>query len=84
MHFRRIVTLTASFHAFSHFAPIEHNANIKLCPTGASTCALPLFCDRDLEINAMTLKVEDDLYNLKMYLHTENKAASLSHSKLRA
>jgi len=27
----------------------------------AQTCALPLFCDRDLEINPMTLKLEGDL-----------------------
>jgi len=55
---------------------------IKPCPRGAQTCALPLFCDRDLEINPMTLKFEDDLDILKMYPHTENEAASSSHSKL--
>jgi len=44
---------------------------------GAQTCALPLFCDRDLEI-----KLEGDLDILKMYLHTENEAASLKYSKL--
>jgi len=57
---------------------------IKLCPRGAQTCALLLFCDRDLEINCMTLKLEGDLYILKMYLHTENKAVSLRHPKLKA
>jgi len=56
---------------------------IKLCPRGAQTCALPLFCDRDLEINPMTLKLEGDRDILKMYFHTENVAASLRHSKLR-
>jgi len=30
----------------------------------------------------MTLKLEGDLNNLKMYFHTENEAASLRHSKL--
>jgi len=50
----------------------------------AQTCSLPLFFDRDLEINPMTLKVEGDLDILKMYLHTENEAVSLRHSKLRA
>jgi len=33
---------------------------------------LSLFCDRDLEINLMTLKPENDLDILNMYLHTEN------------
>jgi len=51
---------------------------------GAQTCALPLFCDRDLDINPMTLKLEGDLDILKMYVHTGNKAASLKHSKFRA
>jgi len=45
---------------------------IKLCPTGAQTCALPLFCNHDFEINSMILKLECDLDTLKMYLHTEN------------
>jgi len=57
---------------------------IKLCPRGAQTCALPLFCDRDLEINPMTLKLEGDLDILKTYPHTKNEAASLRHSKLSA
>jgi len=39
---------------------------IKLCPRGAQTCALPLFCDSDLEINPVTLKHEGDLDILKM------------------
>jgi len=30
----------------------------------------------------MTLKLERDLNILKMYLHTENKVASLRHAKL--
>jgi len=29
---------------------------------GAQTCALPLLCGRDLEINPMTLKREGDYY----------------------
>jgi len=57
---------------------------IKLCPRGAQTCVLPLFFDTDLEINHMTLKLEGDLDTLRMYIHTENEAASLRHSKLRA
>jgi len=32
----------------------------------------------------MTLKLEDNLDILQMYPHTENEAASLRHSKLRA
>jgi len=52
---------------------------IKLCSRGAQTCALPLFCDRDLEINPMTLKLESDLDVLKMYPQTENEAARLRH-----
>jgi len=40
-----------------------------------------VFCNRDLEINPMALKLVDIP---KMYLHTENEAASLRHSKLRA
>jgi len=34
---------------------------------------LPLFCDRDLEINPMTLKLKGDLNILKMYPQTENE-----------
>jgi len=40
---------------------------------------LLLFCDHDLEINPMTLKLIVDLDILKMYLYTENEAASLKH-----
>jgi len=36
------------------------------------TYALPLFCDRDLEINPVTLKLEGDLDTLKIHLHIEN------------
>jgi len=50
----------------------------------AQTSALPLFCNRDLEINLTTLKPKGDLDSLKMYLHTENEAASLRDSKLGA
>jgi len=52
---------------------------IKLCPREAKTCALSLICDRDLEINTMTLKLEGALDILKIYPHTENEAASLRH-----
>jgi len=38
-------------------------------PMGAQTCMLPLFCNRDLEINPVTLKLEGDLDILKMYSH---------------
>jgi len=63
---------------------LETQRQIKLWPRGARTCALPLFCDRDLETNPLTLKLEGDLDVVKMYLHTENEAASLKDSKLRA
>jgi len=53
---------------------------IKLCPREAQTCALPLFCDRDLEINLVTLKLQGDLNILQIYL----QAANLGHSKHRA
>jgi len=43
---------------------------------------LQLFCD--LWTNPMTLKLEGDLDILKLYLHAENEAANLRHSKLRA
>jgi len=33
----------------------NYSFGIKLCPRGAQTCVLLLFCDRDLEINPMTL-----------------------------
>ena len=55
---------------------------IKLCPQEAQTCVIPLFCDHDLELTPMTLKLEDDLDVLKMYPDTENEAASLRHSNL--
>jgi len=57
---------------------------IKLCPSGAQTCVLPLFCDRDLQINPMTLKLEGGQDILKMYPHNESEAASLRHSKLKS
>jgi len=53
---------------------------INLCPRGAQTCTLLLFCNRDLEINPVTLKLEGDLDILKMCLYNENKAASLRDS----
>jgi len=48
---------------------------------GSTNLRAVAFCDRDLEVNAMTLKLEGDLDILKMYLHTENEAARSSHSK---
>jgi len=57
---------------------------IKLCPREAQICTLALFCDRDLWINPMTLTREGDLDILQMYTHSENEAASLRHSQLRA
>jgi len=55
---------------------------IKLCPRGAQTYALPLFGDRD--VDPITFKVEVNLDILQTYLHIENKAANLRHSKLGA
>jgi len=49
---------------------------------GAQTSALPLFCDRDLDIGPMTLKLEGDRDILRMYPHSENEAASFRLSKL--
>jgi len=57
----------------------HHKTKSNSRPSGAHTCALSLFCDRDLEINSVTLKLEGDLDIPKMYLHTENEAASLGH-----
>jgi len=46
---------------------------------------LRMFCDRDLEIKSMTLKLEDHLDIPKTYPNTKNEAAaSLRHSKRRA
>jgi len=51
----------------------------------AQNCALPLplFCNRDLEIKPMTLKLEGGIDVLKLYVHTEYDAVSLRRSKLR-
>jgi len=57
-------------------------SQIKLCPRGAHTYAQPLFRCCDLDNSPMTLKLEDDLDILNMYLHTENEVARLRHSKL--
>jgi len=43
---------------------------------------LPAFCDHDLEINLMTLKLKGD-QDTKIYYHTENEVAVLRDSKLR-
>jgi len=40
------------------------------------------FCGCDLDINPTTLKLEGDLDILKMYVHTENEAATLRYLKL--
>jgi len=52
--------------------------SVNLCSRAEPTCALQLFCDCDLEVNPMILKLESDLDILKMYLHIENKAGSLN------
>jgi len=55
------------------------------CVRGEHIPARPLFRCCDLDINAMTLKLEGDLVDtLKMYLHAENEVARLKHSKLLA
>jgi len=41
---------------------------------GSTNLRATASCDRDLVINAMTLKLEGDLDIPKMYRHTENKA----------
>jgi len=46
---------------------------------GAQTGALPLFCDRDIEIDPMTLKHEGDLDILKMYILTLKMKLCLRH-----
>jgi len=46
--------------------------------------SLNCFSCRDLDISPMTLKLEGDLDNLKMYLHTENEVAKLKRWKLLA
>jgi len=70
--------------AASHTLYAAYTNKIKLCLRGAQTCALPQFCDRDLEISPLTLKLKGDLHILKMYDNTKNKAASLRDSKVRA
>jgi len=57
----------------------KFQTTIKLCTSRAQTCELPLFCDRDLQINPMTLKLKGDLDILKMNVHTKNEVASLKH-----
>jgi len=53
---------------------------IKLRLRGAQTCALPLFCDRNLESSPMTLKLKGDLDIVKIqaYVYTENEVGSLN------
>jgi len=49
----------------------HHKPKIKLCLRGAQTCALPLFCD--LDIDPMTLKLEGDQDILKYTLTLKTK-----------
>lgn len=52
---------------------LQHNTNtIKLCLWKAQTNTLQQFCDGNLEINYMILKLEGDLDIVMMYPHTEN------------
>jgi len=60
------------------------DSRIKPCPTGAHTCAWPLFRFCDLDLNPMTLKLEGALDILKTYLHAESEVARLRHSKFPA
>jgi len=46
----------------------KQQLQINLCPQGAQTCALPLCCDRDLEINPMTVTHEGDIDILTLKL----------------
>jgi len=55
---------------------------INRCPRGAHTCARPLFCCCDVEINPMTFKLECDLDILTTYHRANNEVARLRHSKL--
>jgi len=60
-------------------------AGIKLHPRGSTNLRVAVVCNRDFEINPIILKPEDDLDILNKYHpHTENKAANVRHSKLRA
>jgi len=62
----------------------RNNYLIKLCPRGAQTCVLLLFCDRDREVNPMTLNLEGDQDIVKMYLfhHTDSKDCDLDILKM--
>jgi len=73
-----------SFEHYHLVFRLQIRSPIKLCPREEQTFVMPLFCDCDLEINHVTLKLEDDQYIVKMYLHTVNEAASSLHSKLGA
>jgi len=57
----------------NHNGTAKNTYKIKLCSSGAHTCTWQLLCFRDFDINPMTLKLEGDLYSVKMYLHTENE-----------
>jgi len=49
---------------------------------GSTYLRAAAFRSCDLDINHTTLKIEVHLDILKMYLHTENEVARLSHSEL--
>jgi len=46
--------------------------------------AAAAFCDSDLAVNPLTLKLEGDEHILKMYPESKDEVASSKHSKLRA
>jgi len=69
-------------HVASQHSRLMYTSQIKLCPSGAHTCARPLFYCCDIHINHLTLKLEGDLNILKMYFYVENEVARLRHSKL--
>jgi len=50
-------------------------------PEESTNLSAAAFCNPDLEINPMTLKLEGDRDILKTYSHTENEAARLRYSK---
>jgi len=56
---------------------------IKLCPWGAQTCALRLFCDcDDLEINPMTLKLEGACLELSIRKYVSVSKVKVKMSKV--
>jgi len=63
---------------------LYHIKTTRITVSEGSTNLRPLFCERHLEINNMTFKLEGEQDILKMYLHTAKEAANLRHSTLRA